>query len=198
MGCSGGQGTPHSLGPPRTQPPSPRPPQGTSRLAPEEGVRTGRTCWWLSLLPGARPGLRWVPRGSDSRTRGAFSVRVCGNECCHMATAGGHLLPPERTFLGPGVSPGCSGARSFYEMPLDKAGPGRAGAGRGGKPCFWMTGGKWWPAQFSGTPGPKTTMSQRLFSQRRRPRASALVAKPLPSSRGARPGSAGGLTWELS
>lgn len=77
-------------------------------------------------------------------------------------------------------------------MPLDKAGPGVPGGGEG-----VFLGGRRRPAVFW-HPGPQAAMPQRPSSRRRRPHASELVAKPLPGSRGVQPGSAGGLTSELS
>lgn len=87
-----GQGTPRSLRPPQTQPPSPAssgnfPPGPRGRRQDQEGRAGAHPTFLaghaappasqLSLRPWARPGPRWAPRGSDSQRMRAPSVSGC-------------------------------------------------------------------------------------------------------------------------
>lgn len=147
------QGTPRSLRPPQTQPPSLAssgnfPPGPRGRRQDQEGRagahptflagRTAPPASQLSLRPWARPGPRWAPRGSDSpRTRGP-SVSGCVVVSAVTRPPPGATSPvpgePSQGWVFSPVAPASAVPARCHLMR-----PGRGA--RGGEACFRRAGG---------------------------------------------------------
>lgn len=148
-----GQGTPRSLRPPQTQPPSPAssgnfPPGPRGRRQDQEGRAGAHPTFLagcaappasqLSLRPWARPGPRWAPRGSDSQRMRAPSVSGCVVVSAVTRPPPGATSPvPGEPSQGRVVSPVAPAPAVPARCHLMR--PGRGA--RGGEACFRRAGG---------------------------------------------------------